>query len=185
MGNGMSETEGQGPSNEGLDRENRGGKFLSFFLAAEGYGIEIRKLQEIIGIMSITRVPRTPEYIRGVINLRGKVIPVVDLRLKFGMESKEQTEETCIIVVRAQGIEIGIIVDRVSEVLNIVSEDIEDAPSFGADVNTDYLLGIGKSDGKVKLLLDIEKVLSSQDVVEIHAAKVSSETEAAGESQPA
>ncbi len=170
MGNGMSETVSQRPSNGGLDRENRGGKFLSFFLAEEEYGIEILKVQEIIGIMGITRVPRTPEYIRGVINLRGKVIPVVDLRLKFGMESIEQTEETCIIVVRAQGIEIGIIVDRVSEVMNIVSKDIEDAPSFGADVNTDYLLGIGKSDGRVKLLLDIDKVLSTQDVVEIHAA---------------
>ena len=91
MGNGMSETEGQQPSNGGLDRENRGGKFLSFFLAEEEYGIEILKVQEIIGIMGITRVPRTPEYIRGVINLRGKVIPVMDLRLKFGMETKEQS----------------------------------------------------------------------------------------------
>ncbi len=126
--------------------------------------------------MGITRVPRTPEHIRGVINLRGKVIPVVDLRLKFGMETKEQTEETCIIVVRARRIEIGIIVDRVSEVLNIVSEDIEDAPSFGAGVNTDYLLGIGKSDGRVKLLLDIDKVLSTREVVEIHAATTSDET---------
>lgn len=176
MGNGMSETVGHQLSSGGLDRENRGGKFLSFFLAEEEYGIEILKVQEIIGIVGITRVPRTPEHIRGVINLRGKVIPVVDLRLKFGMETKEQTEETCIIVVRARGIEIGIIVDRVSEVLNIVSEDIEDAPSFGAGVNTDYLLGIGKSDGRVKLLLDIDKVLSTREVVEIHAATTSDET---------
>ncbi len=178
MSTGMSETEVQRPSNGGLDRENRGGKFLSFFLAEEEYGLEILKVQEIFGMMGVTRVPRTPEHIRGVINLRGKVIPVMDLRLKFGMESKEQTEETCIIVVLARGVEMGIIVDRVSEVLNIVSKDIEDAPSFGADVNTDYLLGIGKSDGKVKLLLDIEKVLSSQDVVEIHAATVRNETQA-------
>ncbi len=148
----------------------RGGKFLSFFIAEEEYGIEILKVHEIIGIMTITRVPRTPHYIRGVINLRGKVITVIDLRLKFGMESREATAETCIIVVQTQGIEIGIVVDKVSEVLNIAAQEIEDAPSFGADVNTDYILGIGKSQGRVKLLLDIDRVLSSQDVIEIQKA---------------
>ncbi len=145
-----------------------GGKFLTFFLGEEEYGIEILKVQEIIGMMSITRVPRTPPFIRGVINLRGKVIPTMDLRLKFGMESKEQTEETCIIVVRAQGIEMGIIVDKVSEVCDIPAEEIDDTPSFGADVDTDYLLGIGKSHGKVNLLLDIEKVLATSAVINLH-----------------
>src|SRR5919198_2467943 len=114
--------------------------------------------------MPITTVPRTPKFIRGVINLRGKVIPIVDLRLKFGMDSKEQTEETCIIVVQAAGAQIGTIVDKVSEVLDIPGSDIEDAPGFGADVDTEYILGIGKSQGKVKLLLDIDKVLSRQEV---------------------
>ena len=145
-------------------------KFLTFYLAGEEYGIEILKVQEIIGIMGITMVPRTPEFIRGVINLRGKIISIVDLRLKFGMDEVEATAETCIIVVRAAGVEIGIIVDKVSEVIDIHPQDIEDAPSFGTAVNTDYILGIGKSEDRVKLLLDIEKVLVDQDVRQIQAA---------------
>ncbi len=149
--------------------KHAGGKFLTFFLAGEEYGIEILKVHEIMGMMDITAVPRTPEFVRGVINLRGKVIPIVDLRLKFGMEAIEQTDETCIIVVQAGGAEIGVVVDRVSEVLDIAGEDIDEAPSFGANVNTDYILGIGKSEGRVKLLLDIDKVLSSQETVKLHA----------------
>jgi purine-binding chemotaxis protein CheW len=136
-------------------------KYLTFVLEAEEYGIEILKVHEIIGVMPITKVPRTPHYVRGVINLRGKVIPVVELRSKFEMEPTPQTDETCIIVVQAQGVQTGIIVDKVSEVLDITQEDVSDAPSFGAAVNTDYLLGIGKSQGKVKLLLDIDKVLAT------------------------
>jgi purine-binding chemotaxis protein CheW len=152
-----------------------GGKFLTFFLAGEEYGIEILKVQEIIGMMSITAVPRTPLFIYGVINLRGKVIPIVDLRLKFNMEATAQTEETCIIVVRAQGIEMGLVVDKVSEVSDIAADDIDDVPSFGADVNTDYLLGIAKADSRVQLLLDIDKVLSTQEVVTLHTAALESE----------
>jgi purine-binding chemotaxis protein CheW len=143
---------------------NLGGKYLAFFLADEEYGMEILKAHEIIGMMSITTVPRTPPFIRGVINLRGKVIPIVDLRQKFGMESIEQTDETCIIVVQARGVEMGLVVDRVSEVLDIASEDIDEAPSFGAEVDTGYLLGIAKSEGRVRLLLDIDKVLSSHEI---------------------
>jgi purine-binding chemotaxis protein CheW len=150
--------------------KSKGGKFLTFFLAGEEYGIEILKVHEIIGVMPITRVPRTPEFILGVINLRGKVIPIVDLRLKFSMASKDADEETCIIVVRVNGMQMGILVDKVSEVRDIASGDIEDAPSFGADVETDYIMGIGKSEGKVKLLLDIDKVLSSQEVLDLGAA---------------
>lgn len=144
-------------------------KFLTFFLADEEYGIEILKVQEIIGLLPITRVPRTPPFIRGVINLRGKVISVVDLRLKFGMEEKEATSETCIIVVQAVGMEMGIMVDKVSEVLAIATSEIDDAPSFGTTVNTDYILGIGKAQGKVKLLLDIDKVLSKQERMDLQA----------------
>ncbi len=139
----------------------RGGKFLTFFLADEEYGIAILKVHEIIGMMGITSVPRTPEFIRGVINLRGKVIPIVDLRRRFGMPAQDTTAETCIIVVHVEGVDIGIVVDRVSEVSNIPGDSIEDAPSFAANACTDYILGIGKSQGKVKILLDIDRVLSA------------------------
>ena len=149
---------------ETTSHDTSGGKFLTFFLGNEEYGIAILKVQEIIGMMNITTVPRTPSFIRGVINLRGKVIPIIDLRLKFAMPSVDQTEETCIIVVQAQGVEMGLVVDRVSEVLDIASADIDEAPSFGTDVETDYLLGIAKSEGRVKLLLDIDRVLSTPEV---------------------
>lgn len=142
------------------ERNKVGGKFLTFFLAEEAYGLEILKVHEIIGLMPITRVPRTPDFIRGVINLRGKVIPVFDLRLKFGMPTIAQTDETCIIVVEVGAVEMGIVVDKVSEVLNIGSNEIDDAPSFGVSVNTDFILGIGKSNNKVIILLDISKVLT-------------------------
>lgn len=142
-----------------------GGKFLTFFLASEEYGIEILKVQEIIGMLSITAVPRTPSFVRGVVNLRGKVIPIIDLRLKFGMPAAEQTEETCIIVVQTRGIEMGIVVDRVSEVLDIATDAIDEAPSFGAEVDTEYLLGIAKAEGQIRLLLDIDEVMSNLDVV--------------------
>jgi purine-binding chemotaxis protein CheW len=157
-----------------------GGKYLTFFLAEEEYGIEILKVHEIIGMMSITSVPRTPRFIRGVINLRGKVIPIIDLRLKFGMKAIEQTEETCIIVVQAQGIELGIVVDRVSEVLDIPSDDIDETPSFGTEVQTDYLLGIAKTNGHVKLLLNIDRVLTTQEVVALPTFAVASEDTAEG-----
>ena len=147
--------------------DRRAGKYLTFFLAEEEYGIEILKVREIIGLMSITPVPRTPGYIRGVINLRGKVIPVVDLRLKFGMEGVSPTEETCIIVVEAGDAERGIIVDQVSEVQDIAGEEIEETPCFGREVDTGYILGIGKSNGRVKLLLDIDQALAEPGVVEL------------------
>lgn len=148
---------------EGRSATDLGGKYLTCFLESEEYGLEILKVQEIIGVMGITPVPRTPEYIRGVINLRGRVIPIIDLRLKFEMESVEHTEETCIIVVEAHGVQMGIVVDKVSEVLDIPGESIEDTPSFGSGVSTDFLLGIGKTEGGVTLLLDIERVVSAQD----------------------
>ena len=150
------------------DRQtDRGGKFLTFLLGGEEYGLEILKVQEIIGMMNITPVPRTPNYVRGVINLRGKVIPIVDLRLKFDMEAAERTSETCIIVVEANRVQTGIVVDQVSEVLDILSDDIEDTPAFGADVKTDFILGIGKPEGHVALLLDIDKVLIDGGVAQL------------------
>ena len=144
------------------------GKYLTFTLAEEEYGIGILKIKEIIGMMPITSVPRTPEFVKGVINLRGKVIPVIDLRLRFGMKELEYTERTCIIVVEIEGqagtILIGIVVDAVSEVLNIKSEDMEDTPTFGAKLNTHYILGMAKMEGGVKILLDIDQVLNTEEL---------------------
>lgn len=148
-------------ANQDIARTARAGKFLTFLLEDEVYGLEILKVREIIGMMAITNVPGTPESVRGVVNLRGKVIPVVDLRLKFGMTPAEQTEETCIIVVSVNGIEMGTVVDKVYEVLNIAEDNIEDAPDLGQDVSTNGILGMGKSDGKVIILLDISKVLNN------------------------
>lgn len=146
---------------------NREGKYLTFSMAGEEYGIGILKVKEIIGMMVITTVPQTPAYMKGVINLRGKVIPVVDLRLKFGIEAIGYTERTCIIVVEITGgngsIQMGILVDSVSEVLNIKAGEIEDTPNFGSHLNTDYILGMAKTGGQVKILLDINKVLNDQE----------------------
>jgi len=142
---------------------SRAGKYLTFFLAGEEYGLEILKVSEIIGLQPITRVPRMPDFVRGVINLRGKVIPITDLRRKFGMD-QDGIEDGCIIVVQMQGVQTGIIVDRVSEVVAIAEADIEDAPSFGAGIRTEFLLGIGKAGGRVKLLLDIDRVLARSEL---------------------
>ena len=143
----------------------REGKFLTFSLAGEEYGIGILKVREIIGMMTVTPVPQTPEFVKGVINLRGKVIPVIDLRLRFGLEASAYTERTCIIVVEIDGdsgsVPMGIVVDAVSEVLNIRGADIEDTPTFGVQLNTDFILGMAKTGGEVKILLDIDKVLGA------------------------
>lgn len=171
MNSGVTNTTDSRPNTKtGGQVEGLEGKFLTFFLASEEYGLEILKVHEIIGMMPITSVPRTPNFVKGIINLRGKVIPIVDLRLKFDMPYKEQTEETCTIVVQANGVQIGVIVDKVSEVLDIAAGEIEDAPTFGTDINSDYILGIGKSEGKVKLLLDIDKVLTMQDLGKVTTA---------------
>jgi len=152
----------------------REGKYLTFSIADEEYGIGILKIKEIIGMMPITSVPQTPEYVKGVINLRGKVIPVMDLRLKFCMEAIDYTERTCIIVVEIEGdsgaVLIGIVVDSVSEVLNIKGEEIEDPPTFGTKLNIDYILGMAKVDGGVKILLDINKVLSAEEITVLEKA---------------
>ncbi len=147
------------------------GKYLTFTLGDETYGIGILKVKEIIGMMTITSVPRTPAFIKGVINLRGKVIPVMDLRLKFGMGEIPYTDRTCIIVVEIDSddgtVLIGIVVDAVSEVLNIVKEDIEETPAFGTKLDTDYILGMAKTENSVKILLNIDKVLSSDEIAGI------------------
>jgi purine-binding chemotaxis protein CheW len=148
--------------------DERAGKYLTFQLGQEEFGIRVLKVREIMGIQDITAVPHTPVYVRGVINLRGKVIPVLDLRLKFELSALEYNQRTCIIVVQIQAesglILMGIIVDGVSEVLNLTGAEVEDTPDFGSNFSTPYILGMAKVKGKVKILLDIDRILTSQEV---------------------
>lgn len=149
------------------------GKYMGFKLNEENFGIEILKVQEIIGLMEITAVPRTPDYLRGVINLRGKVIPVVDLRLKFGMSEKEATELTCIMVVQVELndvlVTMGVMVDQVSEVMDITENNVEPAPHMGETEASEFLLGIGKFQDNVVLLLAMDRILSDSDMTMIGA----------------
>ncbi|MHC4267623.1 MAG: chemotaxis protein CheW [Planctomycetota bacterium] len=148
-------------------------KFLTFVLNNEVYGIEILKVREIIGLMDITNVPQTPDYMKGVINLRGKVIPVIDLRLKFSMPEEEHTQETCTIVVEVDNTSIGIIVDNVSEVMEIKGDEIEDTPQFGQGIDTNFIMGLGKTKETIVILLDIAMVLSTEEleIVKQHVAE--------------
>jgi purine-binding chemotaxis protein CheW len=150
------------------------GKYLTFTLDDETYGIGILKVKEIIGMLPVTSVPRTPDFVKGVINLRGKVIPVTDLRLKFGMDAMAYTDRTCIIVVEIDTndatVLIGIVVDAVSEVLNIKEEEIEKTPDFGTRLNTEYILGMAKMGGGVKILLDIDRILSTGEIETLKTA---------------
>jgi purine-binding chemotaxis protein CheW len=149
----------------------RAGKYLTFQLGREVFGLQILKVQEIIGILPVTRVPRTPPYMRGVVNLRGKVIPVIDLRRKFDLPEQADGKRTCIIVMQLEGqnskVITGIIVDEVSEVLNVTAEQLEPSPDFGEGAQTDFILGMGKVGQKVVMLLDVDKVLSRQDMAVI------------------
>jgi purine-binding chemotaxis protein CheW len=140
------------------------GKYLTFVLSDEEYGIEILKVREIIGLMDITSVPQTPNYMKGVINLRGKVIPVIDLRSKFSMPEQEHTQETCTIVVEVGNTLIGIIVDSVSEVSDIGREEIEETPHLGQENDTNFIMGMGKLKEKLIIMLDIDKVLSAEEL---------------------
>jgi len=152
--------------------EHLGGKYLTFKLAKEIYGLGILKVQEIIGIMSVTHVPKTPDFVRGVINLRGKVIPVIELRRKFDMDPIDDTEHTCVIVMQIDrngtSDTMGIIVDEVSEVLDIRPDQIEPAPAFGAAVDIAFILGMGKMNEKVIMLLDVDRTLSGSEIEQIH-----------------
>lgn len=150
------------------------GKYLTFALGQEEYGLEILKIREIIGILPITPMPNTPHYIKGVINLRGKIIPVADLRLKFGMPEIPYSSNTCIIVIEVGQTSQGIIVDRVCEVCNINEANIEPTPNFGATAKTDFITGMGKVGEKVRILLDIEKILSEENVQLISPSAVQS-----------
>lgn len=152
------------------------GKYLTFQLGRESYGIGILKVQEIVGVMPVTRMPRMPAFVRGLVNLRGKVIPVFDLRLKFGLEGKEDTERTCIIVVRlglgtgtGDEVTLGVIVDEVSEVVDVPAGQIEPAPAFGAAVDVSFLLGVGKVGNKVVMLLDADRILPREELEAVAA----------------
>jgi purine-binding chemotaxis protein CheW len=140
------------------------GKYLAFGLGHESYAVDVLKIREIIRLQSITHVPRLPNYIKGVINLRGKIIPVLDLRIKFDLPNTEATERTCIIVVHVVlpsgvSMQMGMVVDEVDEVLNIAQNDIEETPDFGTRLDTEYILGMAKVKGTVKTLLDIDRII--------------------------
>ena len=151
--------------------DNRAGKYLVFHLGDEEFGIQVQKVREIMGVQDITQVPQTPPHVKGVINLRGKVIPVVDLRLKFTMPALEYTHRTCIIVVQVQGprgsMLMGIVVDGVVEVLQVAGADVEDTPSFGKEVEIPYVMGLAKLKGKVKILLDIDQVMTARELARL------------------
>jgi len=152
----------------------KSGKYLTFKLAEEDYGISLLKVREIIGMMPITSVPRTPAFVKGVINLRGKVIPVTDLRLRFDMPETDYTDRTCIIVVEIQTadstVQMGIVVDAVTEVLPVREEEVEPLPEFGASVDTRYILGMANMEGAVKILLDIDRVQTAEEMAELEKA---------------
>ncbi|HSJ07689.1 MAG TPA: chemotaxis protein CheW [Longimicrobiales bacterium] len=148
----------------------RAGKYLVFGLGGEEYCVGVVRVREIIGPMPITRVPRMPDAVRGVINLRGKVIPVVDLRIRFGLEAVDHGQRTCIVVVEAAGAELGLVVDRVTDVAAVAETDVEDVPAFGAAVGTEYLLGIAKHGSRVRLILDVERLLANHELADLTGA---------------
>jgi purine-binding chemotaxis protein CheW len=146
-----------------------GGKYLTFFLGEEEYGVDVLFVQEIISMVSITHVPQTPPFVKGVINLRGLVIPVVDLRLKFNMEERKYDKKTCIMVVEINGPDdkkqsMGLIIDKISEVLTIEPEEVDPPPEFGTNIKTEFIIGIAKKGETIKILLDINSVLSNEEM---------------------
>ncbi len=162
------------PTNASAQR-GLGGKYLTFVLGHESYGIEVLRVREIIRLVDFTAVPQMPTYVKGVINLRGKIIPIVDLRLKFALASADTTARTCIVVVQValpSGVktQMGVIVDGVEEVINITHADVEDAPDFGAMLDTNYILGMAKIRGSVKTLLDIDRVISADTIQSVQQA---------------
>lgn len=150
-----------------LSEDTQKDKFLTFLLGKETYGIDIKHVTEIIGIQPITEVPELPQYIKGIINLRGKIIPVVDVRLKFQREFKEYNDRTCVIVVDIAEVSVGLIVDTVAEVTTIPEQDIVPPPASKTGFSNRYIKGIGKVGGEVKLLLDCGKLLSEADLEQI------------------
>jgi purine-binding chemotaxis protein CheW len=160
------------------DTRQLAGKYLTFTLQREAYGIDVLKVREINRVIKITAVPQMPAYVRGVINLRGKIIPVMDLRLRFGFPETQNTDQTCIIVVQVRLVEgkntlMGLIVDGVEEVINLAAADIEETPDFGSEIATDYILGMAKVRGAVKTLLDVDQVMAAgaADVIRLRQSE--------------
>lgn len=153
-----------------LEEDTQKDRYLIFLLGNEFYGIEIKYVTEIIGIQAITEIPELPEYVKGIINLRGKIIPVIDVRVRFKKESREYNDRTCVIVVDIKDISIGLIVDRVAEVLTIPEQDIVDPPQMNKESNNKYIKKIGKVGNEVKLLLDCDKLLSENDLDDLSEA---------------
>lgn len=145
------------------------GKYLIFALGEEEYGLEVLAVREIVSLLPLTSVPRTPDYVKGVMNLRGKVIPVIDLRAKFGLPAAASDRQTAIVVVEIQDSLAGVLVDRVREVADVPAEDVEDVPDFGGSLDVRFVNGLGKFDGRVLILLNIEKVLHTDGLAAIHA----------------
>ena len=152
-----------------IEEDTQHGKYLTFALGQEIFGIEIRHVTEIIGIQAITEIPEVPGYVKGIINLRGKVIPVIDVRLKFKKEAVPYDDRTCIVVVDINQIPIGLIVDNVNEVMNIPDEDIAPPPDARASFDNRYIKGIGKDEGTVQLLLDCEKLLMADEIASLES----------------
>ncbi|MBN2063460.1 MAG: chemotaxis protein CheW [Sedimentisphaerales bacterium] len=149
-------------------------QYLTFKLGQEDFALEINTVREVLDLINITKIPRTPDYMKGVINLRGNVVPIIDLRLNLGMESAERTVDTCIIIVEVdfdgEAMQIGALADSVQEVIDIDPDNIEPAPKIGINLNTDFIKGMGKRDDKFIIILDINKVLSSEELTVLKAA---------------
>lgn len=149
--------------NETAIEHSLAGKYLIFRLGSEEYGLEILKVREIIQAQALTTVPRTPEHVRGVLNLRGRVIPVIDMHLRFGLEKSETHAQPVIVIVQIDDVEVGLIVDSVSEVLDVPGANIEETPALGRHVDTGFILGLAKTSGRVTMLLNVDKILTADD----------------------
>ncbi len=146
-----------------------GGKLLTFLLGKQEYGIQILEAREVVGMMHIDPVPKTPDFMKGVINLRGKIIPVIDLRAKFQMEETKHTKDTCTVVVDIQGKMTGVIVDFLSGVVTIEKNDFEESPDLGSNIRTDFIIGMAKLETRVIIVLDMGKILSNEEISQIHS----------------
>ena len=158
--------------------QSRRERYLTFFLGEEQYGIAIDRIKEIIAIMKVTNVPKTPEYMRGVINLRGSIIPVVDTRLRFGMETKEEDMHTAIVIVEVDKVNIGFIVDRVEEVASIDSANMSDPPKFGNNIDTDFICSMAQMEDNVVMILDVLKLFEADELISLEQIQ---KTETQGE----
>jgi purine-binding chemotaxis protein CheW len=151
-----------------LEEDTLKGRYLTFSIGDESYGIEVRYVTEIVGIQKITEIPELPEYVKGIINLRGKIIPVMDVRLRFRKEPREYNDRTCVIVIDIRDLSIGLIVDTVSEVITIPEEDIVEPPQMNKGINNRYIKKIGKVGNDVKLLIDCEMLLSEDEFTDLN-----------------